>query len=98
MSSKRSAWCLSAKKFRSEYDDVQELSDFYNQELTIDELIEMQEQDIKELESFNPVQSEDKMTVGNSTKNLGCVTLNRIYLVPVGISHARTCNAHLVLN
>ncbi|GFX22613.1 hypothetical protein TNCV_2993481 [Trichonephila clavipes] len=30
-------------------DDVQELLDFHNQELTMDELIEMQEQDIEEL-------------------------------------------------
>ncbi|GFX49147.1 hypothetical protein TNCV_5041411 [Trichonephila clavipes] len=36
-------------------DDVQELPDFHNQELTTDELIEMQEQDIEELESLDPV-------------------------------------------
>ncbi|GFX10029.1 uncharacterized protein TNCV_4101681 [Trichonephila clavipes] len=38
-------------------DGVQELLDFYNQELTMDELIEMheQEQDIEKLESLDPV-------------------------------------------
>ncbi|GFX82024.1 hypothetical protein TNCV_2572231 [Trichonephila clavipes] len=37
--------------------------------LAIDELIEMheQEQDIEKLESLDPVQSEGRMTVGNST-------------------------------
>ncbi|GFT40628.1 hypothetical protein TNCV_3008021 [Trichonephila clavipes] len=39
---------------------VQELLDFHNQELTMDELTEMQEQDV---ESSGPVQSEDGMTV-----------------------------------
>ncbi|PRD35137.1 UNVERIFIED_CONTAM: hypothetical protein NCL1_12500 [Trichonephila clavipes] len=45
-------------------DGVQELLDFRNQELTIYELIEMHEQghDIKD-----PVQSEDRMTVGDLT-------------------------------
>ncbi|GFV00477.1 phosphatase and actin regulator 2 [Trichonephila clavipes] len=39
------------------------VSVFHNQELTIDELIEMpeQEEDIKKLESLNPVQSKDQM-------------------------------------
>ncbi|GFW59201.1 hypothetical protein TNCV_2781321 [Trichonephila clavipes] len=45
-------------------DDLQELLVFHNQALTIDELIEMYEQDIEELESLDPVQSEDRMTVG----------------------------------
>ncbi|GFX50027.1 hypothetical protein TNCV_2375161 [Trichonephila clavipes] len=35
--------------------DIQELLDSLNQELTIDELIEMQEQDIGELLSLDPV-------------------------------------------
>ncbi|GFW39015.1 hypothetical protein TNCV_1830071 [Trichonephila clavipes] len=43
-------------------DGVQELEDYHNQELTMDELIEMHEQDIEELESLDPVQSEDRMT------------------------------------
>ncbi|GFX94877.1 hypothetical protein TNCV_2379501 [Trichonephila clavipes] len=44
-------------------DDVQ-LLDSHNQELTIDELIEMHEQDnIEELESLDLVQSEDRMKV-----------------------------------
>ncbi|GFY29989.1 hypothetical protein TNCV_4073021 [Trichonephila clavipes] len=39
--------------------------DVLNQELTIDDLIEMHEQDqgIEELKSLNPVQSEDRITV-----------------------------------
>ncbi|GFV46239.1 hypothetical protein TNCV_261901 [Trichonephila clavipes] len=42
-------------------EDVQELLDSHNQELTMDQLIEMheQEQDIEEFESLDPVQSED---------------------------------------
>ncbi|GFT75761.1 hypothetical protein TNCV_3125541 [Trichonephila clavipes] len=37
-------------------DNIHELLAFHNQELTIDELIEMQEQDIEEHESLDPVQ------------------------------------------
>ncbi|GFW82791.1 hypothetical protein TNCV_3493611 [Trichonephila clavipes] len=50
-------------------DCVQELQDSRNQELTIDELIEMheQEQDIEELESLDLIQSEDRMMVENLT-------------------------------
>ncbi|GFY02931.1 tigger transposable element-derived protein 1 [Trichonephila clavipes] len=53
-------------------DDIQELLDSHNQELTIDEPIEMyeEEQDIEKLESLDPVQSKDRMTVGNLTKGL----------------------------
>ncbi|GFY14788.1 hypothetical protein TNCV_648311 [Trichonephila clavipes] len=53
-------------------DEVQELLDSHNQELTIDELTEMhgQEQEIEELESVDPVQSEDRMTVGILTESL----------------------------
>ncbi|GFX71665.1 hypothetical protein TNCV_2696531 [Trichonephila clavipes] len=40
-------------------DDVQELLDSHNQELTMDELIEMHEQDFEKLESSKPLQSED---------------------------------------
>ncbi|GFY10243.1 hypothetical protein TNCV_2629221 [Trichonephila clavipes] len=43
-------------------DDVQELLDSNNQELTIDKLIEMHDQDIEELESLDPVQTKDGMT------------------------------------
>ncbi|GFX52546.1 hypothetical protein TNCV_4325621 [Trichonephila clavipes] len=41
--------------------DIQELLHFHNQEMTIHDLIEehKQEQDIEELESVDPVQSED---------------------------------------
>ncbi|GFW72828.1 hypothetical protein TNCV_1266711 [Trichonephila clavipes] len=44
--------------------NVQEL-DSLNQELTINELVEkhQQEQGIQELESLNPVQSEDRITI-----------------------------------
>ncbi|GFV50602.1 hypothetical protein TNCV_2212651 [Trichonephila clavipes] len=41
-------------------------------ELTIDELIEMHEQDIEELESSDPVQS-DGLTVGNLTEGLSSI-------------------------
>ncbi|GFV83803.1 hypothetical protein TNCV_2555891 [Trichonephila clavipes] len=53
--------------FRNRTDDVQELPDSPNQELTMDELIKMheQEQDIEERESLDPIQSEDRITVGN---------------------------------
>ncbi|GFU29298.1 hypothetical protein TNCV_3334921 [Trichonephila clavipes] len=43
--------------------NVQELLNSHNQELTIDELIEMHEQDIEEVESEDPVQSENRMMV-----------------------------------
>ncbi|GFX03973.1 hypothetical protein TNCV_4678771 [Trichonephila clavipes] len=54
---------------------VQELLDSHNQELTIDELIEMheQKQDIEELESSDPVQSEDRMAVGDLTESLSFI-------------------------
>ncbi|GFU19707.1 hypothetical protein TNCV_3960581 [Trichonephila clavipes] len=45
-------------------DDVQDLLDSYNQELTLDELTEVheqEEQDIEEFESLDPVQSKDRM-------------------------------------
>ncbi|GFY25323.1 hypothetical protein TNCV_2484431 [Trichonephila clavipes] len=48
--------------------DIQELLDFHYQELTMDEL--MEKHDIEELESLDPVQSEDRMTVGNLTERL----------------------------
>lgn len=43
-------------------DDVQELLDSHNQELTIDELLEMREQVkvIEKLDSLDPVQIEDQ--------------------------------------
>ncbi|GFU29290.1 tigger transposable element-derived protein 1 [Trichonephila clavipes] len=59
-----------SRKIISEVDsnDVQELLDFHNQELTVNELIEMHEQDTNEdLKSEDPVQSENRMTVGNLT-------------------------------
>ncbi|GFY20109.1 hypothetical protein TNCV_2148021 [Trichonephila clavipes] len=40
-------------------DDVQELLDSHTLKLTIDQLVDMHEQDIEELESLNPVQSEN---------------------------------------
>ncbi|GFW41415.1 hypothetical protein TNCV_465061 [Trichonephila clavipes] len=53
-----------------ESDDVQVFLDSHNQELAIDEIIEMheKEQDIEELVSLDPVQSEDRMTVESSTE------------------------------
>lgn len=53
-----------------DFDDVQELLDPHKQKLTIDELIEMHEHDIKDLECSDSVQSEYLMTVGNSTEGL----------------------------
>ncbi|GFW27998.1 hypothetical protein TNCV_768781 [Trichonephila clavipes] len=56
-------------------DDDQELLDSHNQEQKIDELIEMykQEQHIEELESLDPVESKDRMTVENSTEGLSLI-------------------------
>ncbi|GFV78139.1 tigger transposable element-derived protein 1 [Trichonephila clavipes] len=48
-------------------DDIQKLWDSHNHELTIDEHKKLHEQDI---ESLDPVQSEDRMTVENLTKCL----------------------------
>ncbi|GFU16094.1 tigger transposable element-derived protein 1 [Trichonephila clavipes] len=55
--------------------DIQELFESLNQELTINELIEMHEQEheIEELESLDPVQSEDRMKVGNLIKGLSLI-------------------------
>ncbi|GFT54414.1 hypothetical protein TNCV_2727481 [Trichonephila clavipes] len=48
-------------------DDVQELLDSHHPELTIDELMKMLEKDIEELESLDPIQSEDQIKIGNFT-------------------------------
>ncbi|GFW53542.1 tigger transposable element-derived protein 1 [Trichonephila clavipes] len=53
-------------------DAVQALLDSHNPELTIGELNKMHEQDIEE-EVLDPVQSEDKMTVGNWTERFSLV-------------------------
>ncbi|GFS94535.1 tigger transposable element-derived protein 1 [Trichonephila clavipes] len=53
--------------------DVQGLLDSHNLELTIDELIEMHEQNIEELESLDPVQSEDRMMIGYLTGGLNLI-------------------------
>ncbi|GFW69684.1 hypothetical protein TNCV_1883281 [Trichonephila clavipes] len=47
--------------------DLQELLDSRNQNLTIDEIVKRheQEQDVEELEYLDPVQTEDRMTVGS---------------------------------
>ncbi|GFY27344.1 tigger transposable element-derived protein 1 [Trichonephila clavipes] len=52
-------------------EDVQELLDSHNQEMTIDELIEMHEQgqNNEEFKALDPVQSEDRITVGNLTES-----------------------------
>ncbi|GFV55184.1 hypothetical protein TNCV_1382051 [Trichonephila clavipes] len=49
-------------------DDVQKLLDSHNQELAMDELIEMHEQDI---ESLDPVQSEDRIMAPNMEMGSG---------------------------
>ncbi|GFU75254.1 hypothetical protein TNCV_2056971 [Trichonephila clavipes] len=56
-------------------DDVQEWLDSHNQELTVDELIEMheQEQDIEEFESIDPVQSVVRMMIGSLTEDLSLI-------------------------
>ncbi|GFW46468.1 hypothetical protein TNCV_4811561 [Trichonephila clavipes] len=63
-----------ARQINSEVDSdgVQELLDSHNQDLSMDELIEMYEQrlGIEELESLNPVQSEDRVMVGNLTEGI----------------------------
>ncbi|GFW38703.1 uncharacterized protein TNCV_3880701 [Trichonephila clavipes] len=48
----------------------QELLDSHNQKLTIDELIEVHEQEIEKLESLHPVQAENQMTIGSLTEGL----------------------------
>ncbi|GFW31147.1 hypothetical protein TNCV_2577291 [Trichonephila clavipes] len=52
-------------------DDAQELMYSHHQELTMDEHIELQ--DTEELESLDPVQSEDGITVGNLTEGLSLI-------------------------
>ncbi|GFW04232.1 hypothetical protein TNCV_2669971 [Trichonephila clavipes] len=64
--------------------DVPELLDSHYQELTIDELTEMHEQDIEELESFDPVQSEDRMIVGNLTEGLNLIE-KRVFSIKIGV-------------
>ncbi|GFU14596.1 hypothetical protein TNCV_406531 [Trichonephila clavipes] len=55
-------------------DDIQGLLDSHSQELPMDELLEMHEQEhIEDLESFDPVQSENLMTVGISTEGLSLI-------------------------
>ncbi|GFU88382.1 tigger transposable element-derived protein 1, partial [Trichonephila clavipes] len=56
-------------------DGVQELLVSHNQNLAIDQFIDVheQEQDIEELESLDPVQTENRMTVGNSTEGLSLI-------------------------
>ncbi|GFU19325.1 uncharacterized protein TNCV_3032471 [Trichonephila clavipes] len=51
-------------------DEIKELLVSHNSELIVDELIEMHEQDIEKFESLDPVQSEDRIRVGNLTENL----------------------------
>ncbi|CAH2016354.1 unnamed protein product [Acanthoscelides obtectus] len=56
-------------------DDVQELLDSHNQELTIDEVIEMRkyEQDIEQTDSLDPVESVNQMTIANLTEGLNSI-------------------------
>ncbi|GFX27040.1 hypothetical protein TNCV_439461 [Trichonephila clavipes] len=53
------------KEWEVDSDDVQELLDSHNEDMTIDE------QDIKELESLDPIQSEAQTTDGNLTEGSG---------------------------
>ncbi|GFT26244.1 tigger transposable element-derived protein 1 [Trichonephila clavipes] len=53
--------------YERDNDDVQEVLDSHDQELTIDEHIEI-ETDIEKLESLDPIQPEDRMMVGNLTE------------------------------
>ncbi|GFX33540.1 tigger transposable element-derived protein 1 [Trichonephila clavipes] len=66
-----------ARQINSEMDsdDVQELLDSHDQELTMDELIEMyeQKQAIEGLVSLHPVHSEDGITVENLTESLNLI-------------------------
>ncbi|GFV57226.1 hypothetical protein TNCV_346521 [Trichonephila clavipes] len=52
-----------------------ELLDSHNEELTIDELIKIdeQERDTEELQSLDPIQQEDRKTVGNLTEGLSLI-------------------------
>ncbi|GFV39937.1 tigger transposable element-derived protein 1 [Trichonephila clavipes] len=52
--------------------DFQELLDSHNQDLTINELVEMHEQE-QGLESLDPVQSEDQMTVESLTERISLI-------------------------
>ncbi|GFX59521.1 tigger transposable element-derived protein 1 [Trichonephila clavipes] len=54
-------------------DDVKKLLGSHNHELAIDELIELHEQDIEEFESLDPIQSEDRITIGNLTGGLSLI-------------------------
>ncbi|GFX72813.1 hypothetical protein TNCV_4064081 [Trichonephila clavipes] len=56
-------------------DDVQELLDTYIQELKVDELTELREQehDIEELDSLDPIQSEDQRMTGNLIENISLI-------------------------
>ncbi|GFU36510.1 hypothetical protein TNCV_796131 [Trichonephila clavipes] len=68
--------CLTRQKeLEGDRKDVQKLLDSYNHELTIDELIEMHEQEqcIEYFESLDPVLTEDQITVGNSTEGLNLI-------------------------
>ncbi|GFX93668.1 hypothetical protein TNCV_1588451 [Trichonephila clavipes] len=64
-----------ARQINSEVDsdDVQELLDSHYQELTMDKLIEMHEQDIEEFKLLDPIESEDRMKVGNWTEGTSLI-------------------------
>lgn len=58
------------RNLKVDSDDVQELLNSHNEELTIDEFIKMREQgrDINNLDSLDLVQLEDQITVVNLTE------------------------------
>ncbi|GFU06650.1 uncharacterized protein TNCV_4352491 [Trichonephila clavipes] len=59
---------IQALQTNLEVGDAQEKLDAHHQELTTDELLDMNEQDIQGLVSLDPVQSKDLMTIGNLTE------------------------------
>ncbi|GFW82338.1 hypothetical protein TNCV_3818191 [Trichonephila clavipes] len=65
----------SPKQQKLDSDGFQELMNSHDQELTIDELIEIheQERDIENLESLDSDQSEDRMTVVQRLRDTGSV-------------------------
>lgn len=54
-------------------DDVNELLDSHSQELTIDELIEMREQNVTESDTSDPVPPEKHMTIASLTEGLSSI-------------------------
>ncbi|GFX68173.1 tigger transposable element-derived protein 1 [Trichonephila clavipes] len=79
------------KNLEVDSDSIQKPLDSHNQELTLDKLIEMheKEQDIEQLESLDPVQS-DRMTVGNLTEGL-CLIEKGLQIIENAYSSEGAC-------